>query len=104
MSSRTSIGGLISRAAKRNPGKTFYISTDSERALAYGRLEQRCGSLGRQFSALGLQRGDKVSVYMPNCEHTALPLLGIMASGLVADPINLVSPNFPARKRAGWGK
>src|SRR3546814_2316967 len=28
---------------------------------------------------------------MPNCEHTALLLLGIMASGLVANPINLMS-------------
>src|SRR3546814_18749542 len=90
MSSRTSIGGLISRAAKRNPGKTFYISTDSGRALAYGTLEQRCVSLGRQFSALGLQRGDKASVYMPNCEPTALLLMGILSRGLVANPINLM--------------
>lgn len=81
---------LLSDLAARQADRTFLISSDSGRTLSCGRLWEQCRALGTQFAALGLTTGDKVSVYMPNGELTAVLLLGIMANGLVANPINLM--------------
>jgi long-chain acyl-CoA synthetase len=81
---------LISSLGQQTPEKTWFISTDTGKRLSFGELDEQRQRLGRQFAALGLKSGDKVSVYMPNCEHTAVLLLGIMANGLVANPINLM--------------
>ncbi len=81
---------LLSGLAAAYPGKAYFISADTGRVLTYAGLQSQCLGLGRQFAALGYQAGDKVSVYMPNCEQTAVILLAIMSHGLVANPINLM--------------
>jgi long-chain acyl-CoA synthetase len=90
MNDTLTIAGLIHDLAQRHPKDVYLISSDSGRALNHERLWRQCEELGRQCAALGLEAGDKVSVYMPNGELTATLLLGIMANGLVANPINLM--------------
>ncbi|MGB6009347.1 AMP-binding protein [Castellaniella sp.] len=90
MSEQLTFAQLLRSLAARQPDSPYLISSDSGRELSCGRLWQQCQHLGRQFKALGLDTGDKVSVYMPNGELTAVLLLGIMANGLVANPINLM--------------
>jgi len=90
MNGNTTLARLIASLAGEQGGRTYFISSDTGRALSYERLWHQCQSLGVQFAALGLKPGDKVSLYMPNGELTATLLLGIMASGLVANPINLM--------------
>lgn len=81
---------LISSLAAECGEKTYLISAESGRELTCASLHRLCLELGAQFNALGLKPDDKVSVYMPNGEQTAVLLLGIMANGLVANPINLM--------------
>ncbi len=90
MNRSTTFPGLISSLAAAQPEQPYLISSVNGHVLSYGRLHQQCLQLARHFAALGLKRGDKVSVYLPNGEQTAVLLLGIMASGLVANPINLM--------------
>ncbi len=81
---------LLAQLALKIPEKLYFISADSGQVLTYRSLHERCVQLGEQLAALGFKQGDKVSVYMPNSEQTAVLLLGIMAQGLVANPINLL--------------
>lgn len=90
MNEPLTFAGLLRGLASRQPDSSFLISSDSGRELTCGRLWRHCQGLGRQFKTLGLGAGDKVSVYMPNGELTAVLLLGIMTNGLVANPINLM--------------
>ena len=90
MTSNTTFSALIAAQGHGAAHKTFLIATDSGRTLTYEQLYRHCVTLGRQFVASGAQHGDKISVYMPNSEQTAVLLLAIMANGLVANPINLM--------------
>src|SRR5690606_24005986 len=44
----------------------------------------------RQLAALGIQRGDTVSVFMPNGVNTAKIIIATMYAGYVVNPINLL--------------
>lgn len=88
---QATIRHYIAERARNTPDKSYYLATDSGATLSYAALQQQCSDLGRQFQALGFGPGDKVSVYMPNCQTAAVVLLGIMANGLVANPVNLMS-------------
>ena len=90
MTNNTTFSSLIAAQARGVPRKTFLISSDNGRTLTYEQLYRHCVLLGRQFVASGARHGDKISVYMPNSEQTAVLLLAIMANGLVANPINLM--------------
>ncbi len=81
---------LIEQRAAAHPDKTYLISTESGRELTYGGLRDACRRFGRQLAAKGLKAGDTVSVFLPNGEQTTRILLGIMANGLIANPINLL--------------
>ncbi|MFA5520894.1 MAG: AMP-binding protein [Castellaniella sp.] len=85
------ITAAIEGYALRTPGKAFYIATDTGAELDFATLRSQCQALAGQFAALGFRAGDKVSVYMPNGPMAAVALLGTMAAGLVANPINLMS-------------
>lgn len=88
---QTTVSHYISERAQRTPDKPYYISTDDGHVLTYGELFSQCNVLGAQFKTLGYVRGDKISVYMPNCQLAAVILLGTMANGLVANSVNLMS-------------
>lgn len=81
---------LIEQRADAHPDKPYLVSTESGRALTYGGLRDACRAFGRQLAAKGLKAGDTVSVFLPNGEQTTRILLGIMANGLIANPINLL--------------
>lgn len=81
---------LIERRAAEQPGAAYLISAEDGTVLTYGELRDSCRTLGRQLAARGLAAGDVVSVFLPNGEQTARLLLGIMANGLIANPINLL--------------
>lgn len=90
MNDATTFSDLIVSLAGDMGDKPYLISSLDAQVLSYERLHRQCVSLGRFFAMQGLQRGDKVSVYLPNGEQTAVLLLGIMANGLVANPVNLM--------------
>ena len=87
----TTLSHYINDWAEKTPERTFFISTDTGDELSFLQLQQHCQSLASQFVQLGYQPGDKVSVFMPNCQTTAVMLLGVMAAGLVVNPINLLA-------------
>lgn len=85
------LGELIeSRAAERG-AEPFMLDVQSGLALSFQQLKEESDKLRANLDAIGLRPGDKVSVYLPNGPLPAILLLAIMASGMVVNPINLLS-------------
>jgi mycobactin salicyl-AMP ligase len=59
--------------------------------LAVADLQIAVARFARQILTLGLKRGDRVLVAMPNCTQGITTLLGIMRAGLVPCPISIVA-------------
>lgn len=91
------LGDYIDLRAAHTPQKPYYISAEDGRVLTYGELQHQSQDLGRQLRAMSYQPGDKVSVYMPNCQAATVILLSIMATGFVANPINLLAQTSQLR-------
>jgi len=85
-----SVGDLVRLRAQACPDKVYYVCAESGKELSYAGLMRTCLWLDRKLSSLGVRPGDTVSVYMPNGASAATLLLGIMALGFVANPINLL--------------
>lgn len=90
MTAPSTLHELIERRAAERPLAPYMISAEDGAVLGYGALRDSCRALGRQLAGRGLAAGDVVSVFLPNGEQTARLLLGIMANGLIANPINLL--------------
>ncbi len=58
--------------------------------LTYGELSSAVRRFATALLDLGLSRGDRVSLYLPNCIEYVIGFYGAMRAGLVANPINAV--------------
>ena len=62
---------------------------EGERSLSYGAFDAQVSSIAGALTARhGLQRGDRVAIWMDNCLEFLPVLYGIWRAGLVAVPIN----------------
>lgn len=91
MTMTSTLGNYIDLRAEQTPHSPYYISAEDGDVLTYGELQKQSKELGQQLQMLGYRHGDKVSIYMPNCQVATVILLGLMANGLVANPINLLA-------------
>lgn len=86
-----SIQQLIDANAARDPQGIYFVSTQSGREIGFAELQLTCRQLGSWFAAHGLQRGDVVSLFLPNGPEAAMLILATMYHGMVINPINLLS-------------
>jgi acyl-coenzyme A synthetase/AMP-(fatty) acid ligase len=80
------VGELASRAARIH-AKRLAV-TSAQRSVTYEELEQRSNRLANALCGLGLQRGDRVGVYLPNCIEIVELELACYKAALVKAPIN----------------
>src|SRR5882672_5777804 len=76
-------------------GKPAHIAlsiTGSGSAVSYGQLRQQVDALGRTLSQLGLGRGDRIAMALPNG-------LEVIASFLAASTVGTAAPLNPAYTR-----
>lgn len=72
------------KEGKRN--KIAYISVDedlTERKITYGELLELVSKLANGLKSLGLKKGDRVSVYMPNTIEAVATMLACSRLGLI---------------------
>ena len=81
---------LIAERARLTPDKAFVLIPGDPTALSFAQLHADCLTLERRFAAAGLETGEIVSLFMGNGALTVRLLFGIMFSGLVVNPINLL--------------
>ncbi|MDH6166328.1 acyl-CoA synthetase (AMP-forming)/AMP-acid ligase II [Variovorax boronicumulans] len=80
------VGGLVSRAARFHAGRIAIASPS--RSITYAQLDQRSSRLANVLCGLGLARGDRVGVYLPNSIEIVELELACYKAALVKAPIN----------------
>ena len=88
---RATLRDVLARHVARQPDAVFLVSPETERTLTYRELDRQARLLGRWLRLAGLERGDKVGLYLHNGYQAALLFLGAMVGGYVIAPLNLHS-------------
>ncbi|UCV01951.1 acyl-CoA ligase (AMP-forming), exosortase A system-associated [Dechloromonas denitrificans] len=86
MSDTTLLHELIARSAARSPGTTALIAGKS--SLSYGELHDLVGRFSSGLIHLGIQRGERVAIYLEKRFETVIASFGAPAAGGVFVPLN----------------
>ena len=81
------IGGILEQRAAEQPDREIVRFRDG--ALTYGDLDDRASRVANAFAELGLARGDKVAVLLPNGPEFLTSWFGITRAGLIEVPLNV---------------
>ncbi|TAK40425.1 MAG: long-chain fatty acid--CoA ligase [Betaproteobacteria bacterium] len=82
---------VLARHVARQPDRVLLLAPETGRTLTYRELDRQARLLARWLRAAGLERGDKVGLYLANGYQTALLFLGAMIGGYVIAPLNLLA-------------
>ncbi|MCO5089558.1 class I adenylate-forming enzyme family protein [Bosea sp. (in: a-proteobacteria)] len=78
-------GNYVTRSARFHGERTAIV--DGDRALSYRMLDQRTNRLGNALVAMGVMRGDRVLIVLPNSAEWIEADLAIVKAGGVSVPI-----------------
>src|SRR5437763_16775414 len=78
------LGGLV---AAGGGDVAFHVPEDDSSAT-YAELAETVASLARRLHGLGVQRGDRIALALPNGREIVELLLAIMSLGAAAAPLN----------------
>ena len=83
---------ILRESAVATPDKTLVFFADHE--LSYQQVDHMSGRFAASLAALGLQRGDKIALQLPNVPQFLFAYFGILKAGMVVVPLNplLVAP------------
>ena len=82
----STIPGLVARAAASFPGLEALV--DPRARLTFPQLADEAGRSARALVASGIEPGDRVAIWAPNCTEWVVAALGIFAAGAVLVPLN----------------
>jgi sulfoacetate-CoA ligase len=91
MSAAATLRDVLAAHVAQQPERSFLVAPETGRTLTYRELDRQARILARWLRAAGLERGDKVGLYLHNGYQTALLFLGAMIGGYVIAPLNLLS-------------
>ncbi len=77
---------FLEASAERSPHKVALVC-DGQR-LTYGDVESQANRLAQALHNQGLQRGDRVALYLPNSVELAIGIFAVLKAGGVFVPIN----------------
>lgn len=81
------IGGILEQRAAEEPDREIVRFRDG--ALTYGELDDNASRIANAFAELGVKRGDKVAVLLPNGPEFLASWFGIARAGLIEVPLNV---------------
>lgn len=73
-------------AVARNPNAIAVVAPSGER-MSYGELDQKSRRIAAHFAALGLKKGEVVSIQLPNCAEFVVTHLAATRLGAVTNPL-----------------
>ncbi len=79
---------LTTLLARGDAASPALIVPDADLILTYAQAAARTETLARRLAALGVRRGDRVAIAMPNGPDLVLLLLAVTALGAAAAPLN----------------
>ena len=83
-----SIGHIPAEAAKKFGDKTALVLP--ERSLSFNELEKLSNGFANALTTLGVQPGDRVTLYAGNCWEWVVSYYGALKTGAVINPINVM--------------
>uniref|UniRef100_UPI002FE20686 AMP-binding protein n=1 Tax=Rhabdothermincola sp. TaxID=2820405 RepID=UPI002FE20686 len=78
---------ILARRAEEHPDRDYLKFADRP-WLSYGEVNARANRIANALRARGVQRGESVSVMLPNCEEFVPVWYGILKAGAVMSSIN----------------
>src|SRR5512139_3213888 len=87
-----SLGKMLTESTERYPDHTAVIQ--GEKRLTYRELNRAACALGNHLRSLGLGKGDKVAVMLPNIPEFVIAYFGIQKIGGVAVTLNVQSTSY----------
>jgi len=91
----TTLDADLRRAAATAPGKQALVA--GERRMTYAELDAAASALAARLRALGVGRGDRVAILLPNGADAAIAIYGALRAGAAFTPLN---PTIKADKLA----
>ena len=80
------LGEFIEMAVRREPDKVF-LEIAGEK-ITYRQLDDRVLRTAGMFRGLGIEAGDRVCLFLPNCPEFLYCWFGLSAIGAIAVPVN----------------
>ena len=77
---------VVERAARRFGNVEALV--DGDLRLRFDELAERVDEVARALLATGIERGDRVSIWAPNCAEWAFAALGVHRAGAAVVPLN----------------
>ena len=82
---------IVDVQTAKQPAATWMIAPETGAIMNYAQLQSESRELGRYLLGLGLNKGDKVALMLHNSYQTARLLIGVMYSGFMVAPLNLLA-------------
>jgi fatty-acyl-CoA synthase len=82
------IGDNLRRIAARHPGREVLVDVPSGRRWTYGQFDSDTDTLARGLIAAGVEAGDRVGIWSPNCAEWVLLQYATAKAGVVLVNIN----------------
>lgn len=82
----TSLIDILEKNFVTYAGKTAFVCMDTE--LSYNELDRYSKQVAAYLQSLGLQKGDKVAVMMPNILQLPIAVLGVIRAGMTLVNVN----------------
>ena len=77
---------VLQRAASRFPDKTAVI--DGERSFTFADLDKQSDKCAVALNNIGVEQGDRVGLFAPNCAEFVTAYFGILKAGAIVTPVN----------------
>ena len=86
---------LLGQTAAKSPGATALIYFGAH--ISYGQLQHHVNRLAAGLQVLGIKKGDRVALLMPNCPQFVISYFGAMQAGAI---VTATSAMYTAREIA----
>jgi acyl-CoA synthetase (AMP-forming)/AMP-acid ligase II len=87
----TTLRQLIENNAQTQPDKVFLIAPETAAQATYAELLTLADGIGAHLDAMGVDKGEKVALLLPNGYWSTVLFIGVAASGRVVVPLNAVA-------------
>ena len=77
---------MFATVAKQNAGRTAVVDADT--AICYAELEKKITALATELQRMGVHRGDRVALLLPNGLDFVISYFAIVTTGAIVVPLN----------------
>ncbi len=81
------LGRLLEEKARKNKGKTFLLFEDER--ITFDKFNEMANRAANGLLNLGIKKGDKIAIMLPNCPDYLYLWFGIVKAGGVMVPLNV---------------